>query len=99
MDGSCEYVEKAIPNRRQEVVVHRGLRARGYQPFALKTYTFLRTVQNIFVPRPQATEGDDVVRSYTVCNVVKYYSGDEIKKEEVSWACGTYWGGIVLTRF
>jgi hypothetical protein len=50
----------------------------------------LRIVQNISVPRPQATEGDGV--SCTVCNVVEYYSGDEIKKEEVSWGCGMYRG-------
>jgi len=52
----------------------------------------LRIVQNIFVTRLQATEGDGAMRSCTVCNVVEYYSGDEIKKEEVSWACGMYRG-------
>jgi len=39
------------------------------------------------------------MRSGTVCSVVKCCSGDEIKKEEVSWACGMYWGGMVLTTF
>jgi hypothetical protein len=45
MEGSCEYVEQAVADTRQGVILHLGGWARCYQLLTVKTVLFTKRLQ------------------------------------------------------